>query len=433
MDAMVIRHALPRVAALSAVPTIRSITGVDVCPPRAELASTGCDEDGGGALRLGKARISSVTDSDSRASSPRATPPHPDRLSNAPLRRRLPDLRAIPPGPSHSGVGARHKDHKDDVVVDDDNDDNEDAGSTYSHASVLNLDDLEDDEHHVLATRLQRYTQRLSRSRQWREWRGVRGGARNTRGAVVLARDEYQSHNCLEPLFERAVHALVDAVDADALSASAAVASYRAFSPLYTNTERTVVSSLFRNASAQLRREAPTPWRSPLVRETVRVQLPDGVDEALVRGVMYGAHVLPGAGAETILIRLAAAYHREQLRKRYAKARRVMVPLSFAMTLTALLAALSRLECSMAFRRLRSRAATRRVAEPHAVVAVRAKYDGARLAFDVSLHGDAPCTVLFRKPRLLPSSKLADFNAIVAEVATVITDFGHVVSAAQLP
>lgn len=351
-------------------------------------------------LPLGKPRISSVTDSSSTTSSPRVSI-RPDRRATPPLRRHLPDVPVLPPGPIHAS----------------DDDDDDDAASTYSHASVLNLDDLDDD--HLLGIRLpRRPTLRLCRSK---------GNNRNQpRRAVVLAQNEYQPHNRLEPLFERCVHALCDAVDADALAATAAVASFRAFSQLFTSIERNVIAHLFRSASALLRREAPTPWRSPLnVQQPARLTPPPGMDESLVRAVVYGAHILPAAGPETILIRLAGVYHREQLRKRAAKDQRVLVPLSFSMTLTALLAALSRLECSPAFRRFRSRAATTRTGEPHAVIVVRVNYDGARLSFDISLHGEAPCTVLFRKPKLLASRKTADFDAIVGEIRGVLTEFAN--------
>lgn len=230
---------------------------------------------------------------------------------------------------------------------------------------------------------------------------------------------------------------------------------FQTFSSLYTKDERLVVSELLKEAAMRLRHEAPTPWRSPIWEEPEqsRVWPPTAhchhsqsnyqianvfkgafarrldksvVSDAMVRSVVYGSHIIPGAQtAESILLRMAGEYQREEVNRKASRAERIDVPLSFAMTLTAVLATFARLECSTSFKRYASRSASKRRSNPHASIMLKTKYDGVKLSFWITLHGEAPCTVLFRRPRIFSLRKIEDYATLATEAKDILAQFGR--------
>lgn len=160
-------------------------------------------------------------------------------------------------------------------------------------------------------------------------------------------------------------------------------------------------------------------------------------DDIVVRSVIFGMHVIPGIDStEAMLLRMAGEFQRDEVTRRHLSwhrgAERVDVPLSFAMTLTAALATFSRLECVAGYKRYASRnAANRRTGLPQAVLWLRTKYDGMRLSFGVTLHGESPCTVLFKRPRVFSLRKIDEYAAVVTEAKDILAEFGRDVVAQQ--
>lgn len=381
-----------------------------------------------------KPRISSVTD---------VSHPSPDNSHNQieplELRRSLPDVDVVPIA----------------CIPEDD----DDGASTYSHASAINLDDLDDDEiaglrmhsssdphaksvlnRQMLEIRRQSFVNSFAKARQAK-----------TRREVVVARPELQPHNKSLTLMERCVRALTEVLDMNQLYAKSATERFVAFSVLYTSDERQVIAELLRQAGMRLRSEAPTPWRTPMsthkrsmLRATnssnssanqlstvfrspwIRVAPKVVTSDTLVRSVVFGTHVIPGAqSAESILLRLAGEFQRDEVTRKATRSERVDIPLSFSMTLTAALATFARLECATSYRRYRCRSATNRRSNPHALIWLKTRYDGLRLSFAVTLHGESPCTVLFRRPRIFSLRKIEDYATLVTEAKDIMAEFGR--------
>lgn len=415
-----------------------------------------------------KPRISSVTDT-SVHTSPDATRTDcaSDFQLHSPPRHSLPvdtprPRRYGPPRLFAAAAASLHvsTSDQDTNTADEDNDDVE---STYSHASAINLDDLDDDD--LAALRLHgandtstdgpvisRKVMDLRRQSFANSFAKARAKSRR---AMVAVKPELQPHNEPPPLLERCVRALSEALDMNLLFAKSATERFIAFSMLYSSEERQVIADLLRETSMRLRNEAPTPWRSPIWngrRSLFRNHRPQDALSAqsshhlaarrrimwtpsrnnalnsdhLVRSVVYGAHVIPSLqSAESILLRMAGEFHREEVTRRANRAERVDVPLSFAMTLTAALATFARLECCTTYSKYRSRNATSRRNTPHALLWLKTKYDGVRLSFGVTLHGESPCTVLFRRPRIFSLKKIDDYTTLVTEARDILVEFGQ--------
>lgn len=419
-----------------------------------------------------KPRISSVTDA-SAHTSPDAS--HTDCAArfhhNSPPRHSLPvDVsrprrsagRLLAAGgliPSRASRGSFDRD-----VAADDIDDRDDVESTYSHASAINLDDLDDDDiaglrlhsgnddpngapvisRKVLDLRRQSFANSFAKARQAK-----------SRRTVVVSKQEVQPKKEPPSLLERCVYALSEALDMNLPFAKAATERFIAFAPLYTSDERHVIADILRETSMRLRNEAPTPWRSPIWngrRSLFRNNHPPDLGHAqssyqlatrrrmicvpsrpkilssdtLIRSVVFGSHVIPKLqSAESILLRMAGEYHREEVTRRTNRAERVDVPLSFAMTLTAALATFARLECTISYSKYRSRNASNRKGSPHAILWLKTKYDGIRLSFGVTLHGECPCTLLFRRPRIFSLRKIDDYATLVTEAKDILLEFGR--------
>lgn len=157
-------------------------------------------------------------------------------------------------------------------------------------------------------------------------------------------------------------------------------------------------------------------------------------DDMLIRSVVFGMHVsmrgmMSMDSTEAMLLRMAGEFQRDELTRRFLshnRAERVDVPLSFAMTLTAALATFARLECVAGYKRYGSRFATnRRLGLPQAVLWIRTKYDGLSLRFGVSLHGESPCTVVFKRPRVFSLRKIDEYAAVVTEAKDILAEFGR--------
>lgn len=263
----------------------------------------------------------------------------------------------------------------------------------------------------------------------------------------MLSRPELQNHNKSATLTERCIVAFTEVLDMNINHARVVSERFRAFSALYTRDERTLIAEMLREASKRLRNETSTPWRSPLPRtqstKQPEPQIPKTLvpwarrtnamsDDAVVRSVVYGTHVIPGVqSAEAVLLRMAGEYQREEVNRRASRAERLDVPLSFAMTLTAALATFARLECSVTYKRYRSRSAAHRRSNPQALLMLKTRYDGLKLSFAVTLHGDSPCTVLFRRPRTFVSRKIDDYATVVTEAKDLLMEFGREVIASR--
>lgn len=136
--------------------------------------------------------------------------------------------------------------------------------------------------------------------------------------------------------------------------------------------------------------------------------------------------MIPGAqSAEAILLRMAGEYHREEMTRKANRAERIDVPLSFALTLTAALAVFARLDCTVTYRRYWSRNVTFRRTAPQAMLWLKTRYDGLRLSFGVTLHGDSPCTILFKRPRIFSLRKIDDYATLVTEAKDILSEFGR--------
>lgn len=336
----------------------------------------------------------------------------------------------------------------------------DDACSTYSHASAINLEDLDDDDlaglrlhglgdadappiinRQVLERRRQSFANSFAKARQ----------AKADRKAVVLARPELQPQHKHISLIDRCIRAITEALDLNLNYSKAATDKFHAFSSLFTRDERQVIGELLREASARLRNETPTPWRSPIHWSNRRPLLKSSAQahsthqlsgvfrsqrnrrnpkvmtsDTLVRSVVFGSHIIPGVqSAESILMRMAGEYQREEVNRKASRAERIDIPLSFAMTLTAALAVFARLECNASYRRYRSRSASNRRSNPQALIMIKTKYDGLKLSFAVTLHGESPCTVLFRRPRIFSPRKIDDYATLVTEAKDIMTEFGR--------
>lgn len=389
---------------------------------------------------LGKPRISSVTDSAAGS---------PDRT-----RQDL-DLNFENDTPSHKSIP-----HLEQPVFEDD------SASTYSHASALNLDDLDDEDiaglratarpalvkndihPHLSRNILERNRQSFANSFARAEH------AQMSRKAIVLAPPELQPHNCAASLIDRCVRAFSETLDMNLVVARVASERVAAFSALFTKDERLIISEFLKGAAMLLKNESPTPWRLPLKQwsETRPLLLapatPQGKNthqlanilrgpwsrpntktlsnDALVRSVVFGSHVIPGVqSAESLLMRMAGEYQREEVNRKANRAERIDVPLSFAMTLSGTLATFARLECSATYKRYRSRSAANRRSNPHALIILKTKYDGLKLSFAVTLHGESPCTVLFRRPRIFSQRKIDDYATLVTEAKDILAEFGR--------
>lgn len=390
-----------------------------------------------------KARISSVTDS---SASPHRTRTNLDDLS---LDRVSVSVPLRPPTEQQL-------------------DDDDDCGSTYSHASAINLDDLDDDDladlrvagledavvetkpaalnRHVMEYNRQSFANSFAKARQ----------AKISR-QVVLAPQELQPHNKAASLVERCVRAFSEALDMNRSYARVATDRFNAFAPLFTKDERLVIGEFLKESANRLRNETPTPWRSPIQWQQKRSIVRAGqlhppapptkelaaaisapwkrrnakalTNDTLVRSVVFGSHVIPGVqSAESLLLRMAGEYQREEVNRKANRAERIDIPLSFAMTLTALLSTFARLECSASYRRHRSRSAANRRSNPQALVMIKTKYDGLKLSFAVTLHGESPCTVLFRRPRIFSQRKIDDYATLVTEAKDILLELGREVA-----
>lgn len=239
-----------------------------------------------------------------------------------------------------------------------------------------------------------------------------------------------------------------------------------AFSALYTKDEKMVISEFLKEAGSRLKNDNLTPWRSPLhilggkaeggSRALIKAGGansrvgPSGnagngkvewrrgfaksviVNDNIVRSVVFGSHVVPAVQtAESLLLRMAGVYQREEVTRRTSRAERLDVPLSFAMTLTGTLATFARLECAANYKRYRSRSAANRKSNPQALIVLKTKYDGLKLSFAVSLHGDSPCTVLFRRPRIFSPRKIDDYATLVTEAKDILAEFGREVAGSR--
>lgn len=337
--------------------------------------------------------------------------------------------------------------------------DEDDCASTYSHASAINLDDLDDDAALHQPPRLAAPPLRgVAESRRDSFARSfARASARKMVPVVPVQNGlgEKAADIRLRSLLDRCVDALAEAVDLNLAYARSAADRFARMSALYTPDEREVIATLLHETCLRVRSEAPTPWRTPigsgrrsafLVAGThganrKQTHLADGRDlmvtasgkqkhsDVSVRAVVFGAHVVPGLlSAESILLRMAGEYQREEVNRKASRSERVDVPLSFAMTLTAALAAFARLECSTTYRRYRSRNAANRRSNPHALLWLKTKFDGMRLSFGVTLHGESPCTMLFRRPRIFSLRKIDDYATLVTEAKEIISEFGREVS-----
>lgn len=423
--------------------TIRSLTGADVYPPSSSTSPVVTPEKRYSRQNIlifrsatgEERRLSSLAQQTHQSSSPLQHPVLKPRISSVTDSSEpdhdqspnvsLPDFPSPPPAPLYR---------------------DDDADSIYSHASAINLEDL-DDQHlsdfppspyHPQTSAP--FANSFAKARQAKH-----------RNALVLARPEVQPHNRSICLIERCVHALSEALDMNLLFATIAVDKFHAFSSLYTNDERQVIAHLLKEASARLRNEAPTPWRSP-IRSSKRIVInasspqnrsanqvanlfrsrfthdnPETMSaDTLVRSVVFGSHVIPGVqSAESILLRMAGEYQRDVINRKASRAERIDVPLSFALTLTGALATFARLECHASYRRYRCRSASTRRSSPRALIMVKTRYDGHRLSFAVTLHGESPCTVLFRRPRIFSLRKIDDYATLVTEAKDILTQFGR--------
>lgn len=382
-----------------------------------------------------KPRISSVTDA-STNSPDRTTPSNLDHLSfpEAPLPSATPE-------------------------------EEDDTRSTYSHASAINLDDLDDDDlaglrasglhnpfHGPTPATLNRQVIEYNR----RSFANSFAKARQARISrqLVLAPKEIQPQNNADSLAERCVSAFSEVVDINREYARASTDRFYAFAPLFTKDERMVIGEFLKESATRLKPETDTPWRSPIPwqkRTMIRAAAPLHpptkdlaavisapwkkrntralTNDTLVRSVVFGTHVIPGAlSAESLLLRMAGEYHREEVNRKASRAERIDIPISFAMTLTALLATFTRLECNVSYKRYRSRSAANRRSSPQAYVMVKTKYDGVRLSFGVTLHGESPCTVLFKRPRIFSQRKIDEYATLVTEAKDILLEFGHEVA-----
>lgn len=444
--------------------TLRSLTGSDVYPPQTNSPTSEKRYSRANILLFRAAtgeespllrpdldqpsldrhpRISSVTDTNSTsspaASHPVLTPPSTTRFSISPVRSDPP----LSP-------------------LDDD------TASTYSHASAINLDDLDDDDlaglrlhavpdhnptpddnpapvisSQLLELRRQSFANSFAKARQAAD-----------RKAVVLVRPELQPENEHVTLIDRCIRAFVETLDMNLGYSKLATDKFHSFSALFTRDEKQVIGELLREASARLRNETPTPWRSPVQwagkRQLVRAPLParpaggqlssvfrspwagrrnvtkSVSNDTLVRSVVFGSHVIPGVqSAESLLMRMAGEYQREEVNRKANRAERLDIPLSFAMTLTGALAVFARLDCHASYRRYRSRSASNRRGNPQALIMIKTKYDGLKLSFAVTLHGESPCTVLFRRPRIFSPRKIDDYATLVTEAKDILQEFGR--------
>lgn len=354
--------------------------------------------------------------------------------------------------------------------LDVDHDHDDDCGSTYSHASAINLDDLDDDD--VAGLRVAAIAginnpdvvkpptlnrQMLEYNRQSFANSFAKARQAKISRQVVLAPKELQPHNRAASLVERCVRAFSEALDMNLSYARVAAEKFYSFAPLFTKDERLVIGDFLKESATRLRNETPTPWRSPIQwphkRSIVRpgqLQPPTPptkelaaaisapwkrrnakalTNDTLVRSVVFGSHVIPGVqSAESLLLRMAGEYQREEVNRKANRAERIDIPLSFAMTLTGALATFARLECSASYRRHRSRSAANRRSNPQALIMIKTKYDGVKLSFAVTLHGDSPCTVLFRRPRIFSQRKIDDYATLVTEAKDILSEFGREVA-----
>lgn len=332
--------------------------------------------------------------------------------------------------------------------------DDDDAVSTYSHASALNVDDLDDDDlegirdhgvelahitpvisRQLLEIRRQSFINSFAKARE----------ARDTR-LIVAPPVKQRQHPSALSIMERCIRAITELLDMNVAYARLVNDRFQAFSALFTKEERHVISELLKEAATRLRREAPTPWRSPvwagkkskiaasstnqlanIFRNPWLRKSPKMVNsDTLVRAVVFGNHIIPGVqSAESILLRMAGEYQREEVNRKAPRAERIDVPLSFAMTLMAALATFSRLDCATSYRRYRSRSASKRKSNPHVMMIIKTKYDGLKLSFGVTLHGESPCTVLFRRPRIFSLRKIDDYANLVTEAKDIMLEFGR--------
>eukprot|EP00177_Eucheuma_denticulatum_P003810 GFKZ01006886.1.p1 GENE.GFKZ01006886.1~~GFKZ01006886.1.p1 ORF type:complete len:523 (+),score=69.64 GFKZ01006886.1:122-1570(+) len=408
-----------------------------------------------------KPRISSVTDS--LAGSPDRTHPdvHDHSHSHSPVS-------PVQTPTSHAPIP-----DMDSNIIDDD------SASTYSHASAINLDDLDDDDiaglrsaglsrlhggspravhRRLLESNRQSFANSFAKARQ----------VARSRKAVVVARQELQPHNRAPSLTDRCVGAIAEVLDMNAGWWRAANDRFIAFSALYTKDEKMVIGEFLKESGSRLKNDNLTPWRSPLhmfggkaeggSRALIKsaggngrvAAAPGGsasnskvewrrgfaksviVNDNIVRSVVFGSHVVPSVQtAESVLLRMAGVYHREEVTRRTSRAERLDVPLSFAMTLTGTLATFARLECSANYKRYRSRSAANRKSNPQALIVLKTKYDGLKLSFAVSLHGDSPCTVLFRRPRIFSPRKIDDYATLVTEAKDILAEFGREVGGSR--
>lgn len=392
------------------------------------------------AAPLGKPRISSVTDSAAGS---------PDRT------RQTLDLKF-----DHDPVPSTSIPELEQATFEDD------TGSTYSHASALNLDDLDDED--IAGLRDATYTdiandnappqinrQLLEKNRQsFANSFAKAKQAQLSRKAVVLARPELQPHNRASSLVERCVQAFAETLDMNLVFARAASERFAAFSSLFTKDERLVIGEFLKEAAMLAKNETPTPWRAPMQQWSETRPLLFGPhlrqgksthklatilrgpwsrrnaralsNDTLVRSVVFGSHVIPGVqSAESLLMRMAGEYQREEMNRKANRAERIDIPLSFAMTLSGALATFARLECSATYKRYRSRSAANRRSNPQALIILKTKYDGLKLNFAVTLHGESPCTVLFRRPRIFSQRKIDDYATLVTEAKDILAEFGR--------
>lgn len=391
------------------------------------------------AAPLGKPRISSVTDSAAGS---------PDRT------RQTLDIKFDDDTTPHTSIPELEQ-----ATFEDD------AGSTYSHASALNLDDLDDED--IAGLRDGTYTDLPSDStppppvvnRQFLRQSFANSFAKAkqaqvSRKAVVLVRSELQPHNRASSLVERCVRAFGETLDMNLVFARAASERFASFSALFTKDERLVVGEFLKEAAMLAKNETPTPWRAPMQQWSETRPLLFGPplgqgksthrlasilrgpwsrrnakalsNDTLVRSVVFGTHVIPGVqSAESLLMRMAGEYQREEMNRKANRAERIDIPLSFAMTLSGTLATFARLECSATYKRYRSRSAANRRSNPQALIILKTRYDGLRLSFAVTLHGESPCTVLFRRPRIFSQRKIDDYATLVTEAKDILAEFGR--------
>lgn len=356
-------------------------------------------------------------------------------------------------------------------IPDIDEEDVESCGSCYSHAEVIKLDDLDPDDLADLQTLgLDANASRAVVSRKAKEIRRMSFANSFARAkklhasqkALVLARPEMQPINNSVPLVERCVMALTDMLDLSLKNAQLVSSKFKDFSALFTKDERSVIGELLREASLRLRSERGkqkhdlshwfTPTQNPrrrlkaLLDSTnasapskptkgpwARACLANAGNENMLRAVVFGNHVIPGVqSGDSILMRMAGEYQRVEFKRKANRAELVDVPLSFSMTLLAVVATFLRLDCSVAYRRHSSRSASNRRGNAQAVLTVKTRVERVKLNFSMQLHGESPCTVIFRRPRTFSMKRIDHYADLVIEAKDILGDFASdIVSAGK--